>query len=464
MDADRALKRTAGQAARQKLEDELAFVGFDRRDRERLRQLKPVVAEELPAILDDLVDHLGASGVAGDLFARKDVRRNVRTVLLAHWLRVCDARFDEGYRQSVKAVAEMYASLGLCPRLCLGGYARTTSALTRSVTRAILRSRHIWGHNSLGANLDLALDALIKAAMFDLDQCTAAMEARRKEDETAQRQAIVEEFEHLASSVVEAVAAASRNVETMVGKLQAAAEQASRRSHQASAVVDDAGAGASAVSQAADVLRQAIAEVARRAGEAAQSANEASSQAGRTRETVGALSEAARRIGEILGVIEAVAKQTNLLALNATIEAARAGEAGRGFAVVASEVKQLAQQTARATEDIAGHIRDIQAVVDRAVEDIGAVSASIEGINLASASIFSAVEQQSAGAAEIGTHTGRASDGVHRAKDELGLLMADAEAAGRLAQEVVEASRALLAQADSFKGETARILAQLRAA
>jgi len=464
MDADRALKRTAGQAARQKLEDELAFVGFDRRDRERLRQLKPVVAEELPAILDDLVDHLGASGVAGDLFARKDVRRNVRTVLLAHWLRVCDARFDEGYRQSVKAVAEMYASLGLCPRLCLGGYARTTSALTRSVTRAILRSRHIWGHNSLGANLDLALDALIKAAMFDLDQCTAAMEARRKEEETAQRQAIVEEFEHLASSVVEAVAAASRNVETMVGKLQAAAEQASRRSHQASAVVDDAGAGASAVSQAADVLRQAIAEVARRAGEAAQSANEASSQAGRTRETVGALSEAARRIGEILGVIEAVAKQTNLLALNATIEAARAGEAGRGFAVVASEVKQLAQQTARATEDIAGHIRDIQAVVDRAVEDIGAVSASIEGINLASASIFSAVEQQSAGAAEIGTHTGRASDGVHRAKDELGLLMADAEAAGRLAQEVVEASRALLAQADSFKGETARILAQLRAA
>ncbi|GGG25635.1 globin-coupled sensor protein [Chelatococcus composti] len=464
MDADRALKRTAGQAARQKLEDEIALVGFDRRDRERLRQLKPVVAEELPAILDDLVDHLGASGVAGDLFARKDVRRNVRTVLLAHWLRVCDARFDEGYRQSVKAVAEMYASLGLCPRLCLGGYARTTSALTRSVTRAILRSRHIWGHNSLGANLDLALDALIKAAMFDLDQCTAAMEARRKEDETAQRQAIVEEFEHLASSVVEAVAAASRNVETMVGKLQAAAEQASRRSHQASAVVDDAGAGASAVSQAADVLRQAIAEVARRAGEAAQSANEASSQAGRTRETVGALSEAARRIGEILGVIEAVAKQTNLLALNATIEAARAGEAGRGFAVVASEVKQLAQQTARATEDIAGHIRDIQAVVDRAVEDIGAVSASIEGINLASASIFSAVEQQSAGAAEIGTHTGRASDGVHRAKDELGLLMADAEAAGRLAQEVVEASRALLAQADSFKGETARILAQLRAA
>jgi methyl-accepting chemotaxis protein len=464
MDADRALKRTAGQAARQKLEDEIALVGFDRRDRERLRQLKPVVAEELPAILDDLVDHLGASGVAGDLFARKDVRRNVRTVLLAHWLRVCDARFDEGYRQSVKAVAEMYASLGLCPRLCLGGYARTTSALTRSVTRAILRSRHIWGHNSLGANLDLALDALIKAAMFDLDQCTAAMEARRKEEETAQRQAIVEEFEHLASSVVEAVAAASRNVETMVGKLQAAAEQASRRSHQASAVVDDAGAGASAVSQAADVLRQAIAEVARRAGEAAQSANEASSQAGRTRETVGALSEAARRIGEILGVIEAVAKQTNLLALNATIEAARAGEAGRGFAVVASEVKQLAQQTARATEDIAGHIRDIQAVVDRAVEDIGAVSASIEGINLASASIFSAVEQQSAGAAEIGTHTGRASDGVHRAKDELGLLMADAEAAGRLAQEVVEASRALLAQADSFKGETARILAQLRAA
>ena len=464
MDADRALKRTAGQAARQKLEDEIALVGFDRRDRERLRQLKPVVAEELPAILDDLVDHLGASGVAGDLFARKDVRRNVRTVLLAHWLRVCDARFDEGYRQSVKAVAEMYASLGLCPRLCLGGYARTTSALTRSVTRAILRSRHIWGHNSLGANLDHALDALIKAAMFDLDQCTAAMEARRKEEETAQRQAIVEEFEHLASSVVEAVAAASRNVETMVGKLQAAAEQASRRSHQASAVVDDAGAGASAVSQAADVLRQAIAEVARRAGEAAQSANEASSQAGRTRETVGALSEAARRIGEILGVIEAVAKQTNLLALNATIEAARAGEAGRGFAVVASEVKQLAQQTARATEDIAGHIRDIQAVVDRAVEDIGAVSASIEGINLASASIFSAVEQQSAGAAEIGTHTGRARDGVHRAKDELGLLMADAEAAGRLAQEVVEASRALLAQADSFKGETARILAQLRAA
>ncbi len=153
-------------------------------------------------------------------------------------------------------------------------------------------------------------------------------------------------------------------------------------------------------------------EIGRQVAESARVAHEAVAEAERTSDTVRGLAEAAHRIGEVVKLISDIASQTNLLALNATIEAARAGEAGRGFAVVASEVKSLANQTAKATDDIAAQVRAIQQATREAVNAIGEISATVATSNSISAAIATAIEKQEATTQEIARNVLEAAKGT----------------------------------------------------
>ena len=252
-------------------------------------------------------------------------------------------------------------------------------------------------------------------------------------------------IEHLVRGFGGTADAALTSVRTAAQKLGTAAQglgdNAGRVGTEAEAAARAAGAASSNVAQAATAAEQlagSVAEVARQTASSTEVAGRAVAEAQRSVGIMGALGEAASRIGEVVGLIQSIAAQTNLLALNATIEAARAGEAGRGFAVVAAEVKSLANQTARATEDIAHQIGAIQEASGEARSAIDTVSSVIQEMSAMAASIASAVEEQNMAVVSIANNVAQASDdadtgagamrGVERAADGARVTASDVAA------------------------------------
>jgi methyl-accepting chemotaxis protein len=186
-------------------------------------------------------------------------------------------------------------------------------------------------------------------------------------------------------------------------------------------------------------------------------------QAEATNATVAALSQAAGKIGDVVKLINDIAGQTNLLALNATIEAARAGDAGKGFAVVASEVKNLATQTAKATEDISRQIGEIQAATRQAVGDIQSIGQAIKSIHGTATEIASAVDQQGAATNEITRNIQEAARGTQAVAATIAHVTEAAEATGNAVAALGGATQSVSGQSDRLKGEVEGFVARLRA-
>ncbi len=273
----------------------------------------------------------------------------------------------------------------------------------------------------------------------------------------------IREFEAHIGEVSSNIEAASTELGASAQSMSAIAESTSEQAGAVAAASTQASSNVSTVAASTEELLASIAEISRQVAHSTEVTQRAVEEAERTDAKINGLAEAAQRVGEVIGLISDIAAQTNLLALNATIEAARAGEAGKGFAVVASEVKNLAAQTAKATEEITQQISGIQTATKESVEAIKLISETIGKIDGVSSTIAAAIEEQSAATQEISRNVQATAHGTQEVSNSIVSVNEAALETGHTAGRVLQASGDLAVQTSQLRMHVDSFLVKVRA-
>ncbi len=311
------------------------------------------------------------------------------------------------------------------------------------------------------------MSALLRATKAKLGYSQLEKEELDRQAELARRDALdkmANSLENRVKGIVELIQISSGSLLGNSQTLSGNADQTMMQAGNVTAMTSQVTSNVQAVSAATHELSSSVDEISRQVAHAAAISSDAVAQAQQTDRTVRGLAEAANRIGEVVQLINTIASQTNLLALNATIEAARAGEAGKGFAVVANEVKSLANQTARATDEIGQQVAAIQGETRVAVEAIRGIAGTIETINELSSAISAAVEEQGAATQEIARSVAQAAEGTHSAAENVAIVANAAEETKLMADQVTSAADCLQDVSNQLANEVQGFLSDIRSA
>lgn len=445
------------------IDQRLKFMGIDEETKTILRDLRPLVESALPSVLDGFYEVIRKWPEVARFFSNDSHIAGAKNAQIRHWTSILTGSFSTEYVASVRRIGEVHARIGLEPRWYIGGYTLIVAEVSKLIIGLATPKGFMADPKAL-TKAQAQVAAFTKAAMLDMDFAISIYLEESEKARTKMVRQIADTFEASVSRVVETVASASTELSVTARSMSSIAEATSDRATTVAAAAEEATANVSVVAAASEQMATSVREIAQQVSSSSRVTGEAVVIANTSAQTIQNLSIAADKIGEVVSMISDIAGQTNLLALNATIESARAGEAGKGFAVVASEVKSLANQTARATEDISRQIGEMQSATKSAVDAIAEIQRTIDEINSVSMAINAAVEEQSAATSEIMRNTQEASIGTQDVSRNITHVQQGANETGEAAGEVVSAAEELSRQSEVLKAEVSTFLDGIRAA
>jgi methyl-accepting chemotaxis protein len=410
----------------------------------------------------------------------RDLRKKVREILTArieaNTKAVAKAANDADELASqtstnliASAAAGILLAVGLIAAIVISGIVRPLTRMTGAMGRLaegdlaveVTGTERKDEVGQLARSLQVFKDNAIEARRLAAEQ-EAENEAKMRRAQVLDQ--LTKNFERNVSAMTQGLASAATEMEATAQTMTSIADQTNNQTVSAASAAEQTSANVQTVAAATEELSISIREISSQVSQSSRIAERAVQDAQRTDAIVQQLAATAEKIGNVIALINSVAGQTNLLALNATIEAARAGEAGKGFAVVASEVKELANQTAKATDEISQQIASVQQATREAVGAIGTITKTIGEMSQISVSIAAAMEEQGAATGEIARSVQEAARGTEHVTGNIGDVRRGAGETGAAASQVLSAAQELARHSNSLGDEVGQFLSGVKAA